>query len=169
MPSPELDLVAVNSYVSGNIDRFHTHRLRLLEKLTLNALLTKNPYLFRAKNVLYAQEFIEDLLGALLPASEERAFGGFLEDLAIFVSKAMKGAWKSGIPGIDLEFIEDQKHYLVSVKSGPKWGNSSQQSKQAANFEKAVGVSNNPVIKSMSSQSWASVMAGRKQAMCGVR
>jgi hypothetical protein len=42
--------------------------------------------------------------------------------------------------GIDLEFERDNVHYLVSVKSGPNWGNSSQQKKQETDFQNAVKV-----------------------------
>jgi len=51
-----------------------------------------------------------------------------------------RGARKSGIQGIDLEFEDETKHYLVSVKSGPKWGNSRQQRDQARDFETAVRI-----------------------------
>ena len=36
--------------------------------------------------------------------------------------------------------MDNGKLYLVSVKSGPSWGNASQQTKQAQNFETAVRV-----------------------------
>ena len=137
----KLDLKAVEAFVNRNIDAFHTERLRLLQQKTLPELLkAKNPYLFRAKNLLLAQEFVEEVLVAHISSSEERAFGGFLEDLAIFVSEMTRGARKSGIQGIDLEFEDETKHYLVSVKSGPKWGNSRQQRDQARDFETAVRI-----------------------------
>jgi hypothetical protein len=31
-----------------------------------------------------------------------------------------------GIPGIDLEFEDDEVKYIVSIKSGPNWGNKGQ-------------------------------------------
>jgi hypothetical protein len=88
--------------------------------------------------MLLAQEFIEEVLNARLAASEEGAFGGVLEDLAIFVSEMMKGGRKSGITGIDLEFKAGRRHSIVSVKSGPNWGNDGQQTKQQMDFEKAI-------------------------------
>jgi type II restriction endonuclease EcoO109I-like protein len=141
MAPTKFNLNAVGKYVSENIDCFHNKRLELLQALTLFDLVrAKNPYLFRAKNILLAQDFVQEVLAAHLSASEERAFGSFLEDLAIFISGMTKGAWKSGAAGIDLEFIEMGKHYLVSVKSGAKWGNSSQQADQEANFKRAMRV-----------------------------
>ena len=47
---------------------------------------------------------------------------------------------KSAATGIDLEFVSKGTHYLVSVKSGPNWGNSSQQEKQERDFQIAVKV-----------------------------
>jgi len=39
---------------------------------------------------------------------------------------------------VDLEFENKGISYIVSVKSGPNWGNSSQQSKLAEDLQKAV-------------------------------
>jgi len=43
--------------------------------------------LFRAKNILTAGELMEGLRDAFLSSSEEKLFGDFLEDLAVFVAK----------------------------------------------------------------------------------
>ena len=50
---------------------------------------------------------------------------------------AAYGGRKSGIEGIDLEFERDGIRYLVSVKSGPNWGNSSQIKKMRDYFRQA--------------------------------
>jgi len=44
---------------------------------------------------------------------------------------------KSSTEGIDLEFSKDGIRYIVSIKSGPNWGNSSQINKMKDNFKKA--------------------------------
>lgn len=49
----------------------------------------------------------------------------------------MYGGWKSGIPGIDLEFDHESVRYIVNIKSGPNWGNSSQISKMKSDFKTA--------------------------------
>ncbi len=49
----------------------------------------------------------------------------------------MYGGWKSGIPGIDLEFDYESVRYIVNIKSGPNWGNSSQISKMKSDFKTA--------------------------------
>ncbi|MDD2198634.1 MAG: PmeII family type II restriction endonuclease [Bacteroidales bacterium] len=45
--------------------------------------------------------------------------------------------WKSGIVGVDLEFDKDNTRYIVNIKSGPNWGNSSQISKMISDFKTA--------------------------------
>ena len=133
-----LDLKAVEEHVNKNIVDFHDRRLKSLEDLTLSKLLKKNPYLFRAKNVMTAAELISGFLDAFLSSSEEKLFGDFLEDLAVFVAQQTSGGHKSTAPGVDLEFFNKSIHYVVSVKSGPNWGNSSQQSKLEQDLRNAV-------------------------------
>ncbi len=134
----QLDLNLVCNYVNENIVYFHKRRLKSLEELKLGKLLKKNPYLFKAKNIQTAEGLIDNLLEAFLSSSEEKLFGDFLEDLAIFIASMTCDGHKSSATGIDLEFINDNVHYLVSIKSGPNWGNSSQQTKLEQDFKKAV-------------------------------
>lgn len=133
-----LNLDEITQYVNDNIDDFHNQRLRILSSLTLPTLVSKNPYLFRAKNITKASELVEGTMSALLSSSEEEQFGRFLEGLAIFVAERAMGGVKSSAPGVDLEFVNDGVHYVVSIKSGPKWGNSSQQKKLAEDLQKAL-------------------------------
>jgi hypothetical protein len=100
----------------------------------------KNPYLFKAKNITVATDLVKNLLDALLYASEEKIFGNFLEDLAIFISSETCNGKKSSAKGVDLEFENAGVHYVVSIKSGPSWGNSSQQARQEHDLKTAVAV-----------------------------
>lgn len=134
-----LDIEKINAFVNTNIEIFHNNKLKSLENINLNKILKKkNPYLFKAKNITLASEFINEILDAFLSASEEKLFGDFLEELAIFVSSSSCNGRKSSATGIDLEFNKEYMHYIVSVKSGTSWGNSSQQKKQIEDFNKAV-------------------------------
>jgi len=133
-----LDLDEVRRYVNENIVAFHQHRIRRLEQLRLAQLLRKNPYLFRAKNIRTAGELIEGLPEAFLSSSEEKIFGDFLEGLAVFVAGKTCAGYKSTAPGVDLEFFNRDCHYVVSIKSGPSWGNSSQQRKVAEDLSNAT-------------------------------
>ena len=102
----------------------------------------KNPYLFKAKHGTTASEFIQSVLGAFLSSQEETQFGGFLERLAIFICSKVYGGHKSSAAGMDLEFERDNILYIVSIKSGPNWGNSGQVEKLRTNFVKAKRILN---------------------------
>jgi len=133
-----LNLKNVVKYVEDNIGIFHTKRISSLDTLSLNKVLKrKNPYLFKAKHVLTAEEIIRGLVDAHISSNEETIFGDWLEGLAIFINNKVYGGRKSGIKGIDLEFDQDGSRYIVNIKSGPNWGNSSQISKMKADFKTA--------------------------------
>ncbi len=128
----------ITDYVAANIQTFHQKRLDSLQKLRLlDVIRRKNPYLFKAKNINTAQDFVKTILDAFLSSQEEGIFGGFLEELAIFICSHVYGGQKSSAEGIDLEFEKDNIRYIVSIKSGPNWGNSSQVAKLRDNFRKA--------------------------------
>ena len=125
-------------YVEANIQFFHQRRLENLQKLKLmDVVKKKNPYLFKAKNINTASEFVKTILDARLSSQEETIFGDFLEGLAIFICSRVYGGQKSSAEGIDLEFEKDSIRYIVSIKSGPNWGNSSQVARLKDNFTKA--------------------------------
>ncbi len=134
----ELNLNEVSEFVNENIVGFHQRKVNSLERLNIAKLLKKNPYLFRAKYINTANELISNLLDAYLSSSEEKLFGDFLEELAVFIAERTCHGHKSGAPGIDLEFINDNTHYVISIKSGPNWGNSSQQRRLEQDFKDAV-------------------------------
>jgi hypothetical protein len=133
-----VSLNEVQEFVNETIVDFHQRKINSLENLKLEKLLTKNPYLFRAKNILTSEALIANLLDAFLSSSEEKLFGDFLESLAVFIAGQTCGGYKSSAPGVDLEFINQEIHYIVSIKSGPNWGNSSQQRKLEEDLRNAV-------------------------------
>jgi hypothetical protein len=131
----------IRKHVESNIGTFHQKRLQGIETLKLsNILKRKNPYLFKAKNILKAQDLVQSLTDAYLSSQEETIFGDFLEGLAIFINGKVYGGTKSASEGIDLEFDTDGIRYIVSIKSGPNWGNSSQINKLKDNFTRAKRV-----------------------------
>lgn len=133
-----LNLDEVSNFVNLEIVDFHNRRINSLDGLRLDTLLRKNPYLFRAKNMTTAGQLIDGFLDAFLSSSEEKLFGDFLEKLAIFIAGKTCGGQKSAATGVDLEFTDDSVEYVVSIKSGTNWGNSSQQRKLAQDLQKAV-------------------------------
>ncbi len=134
----KLNLKDVSQYVEKNIGTFHQKRIAGLNDLKLKRVLSKkNPYLFKAKYVLTAQDIIKSLTDAFISSQEETIFGDWLEGLAIFINNKVYSGRKSGIPGIDLEFDKDNVRYIVTIKSGPNWGNSSQIGKLVSDFKTA--------------------------------
>lgn len=125
-------------YVEQHIGDFHTKRLKSLSNLRLKqVLLRKNPYLFKAKNILTADDLIRFLLDAHLSSQEETIFGDFLEGLAIFICGKVYRGKKSSTEGVDLEFDKEEIRYIVAIKSGPNWGNSGQIRRMLDDFRKA--------------------------------
>ena len=136
---PPIDLVRVQEFIEKKIGpEFHDKKLAKLKALTLDAILKrKNPYLFKAKGAVTANDLIESVLDATVSSGEETIFGNFLEQLAIFICGQVHGGKKSSTVGLDLEFDCDGRYYIVTIKSGPNWGNSDQIKKMQANFAKA--------------------------------
>lgn len=61
----KLNLKDVLLYVEQNIGNFHQKRIQSLDELKLaNVLKRKNPYLFKAKYVLTAEQIIKGLVDA---------------------------------------------------------------------------------------------------------
>lgn len=134
----KLNLKDISQYVEQNIVTFHQKRIAGLTRLKLKRVLSKkNPYLFKAKYILTAQDIIKSLTDAFISSQEETIFGDWLEGLAIFINDKVYGGRKSGIPGIDLEFDRDNIRYILAIKSGPSWGNSSQIGKMLTDFKTA--------------------------------
>ncbi|MFA4890123.1 MAG: PmeII family type II restriction endonuclease [Candidatus Paceibacterota bacterium] len=135
----KFNLQEIYKYVEKHISIFHQRRLNYVQNKVdlLKILKQKNPYLFRAKNVLTAQDLIKGFLDAFLQSQEETLFGDFIEGLAIFVCDKVYGAKKSELTGIDLEFEKDEVIYVVEIKAGWNWGNSSQIRQLNINFASA--------------------------------
>lgn len=141
-----INLKDVTLYVKENIGTFHRKRIQSLDGLKLTQVLKrKNPYLFKAKYVLTAEQIVKGLVDAHISSSEEGIFGDWLEGLAIFINEKVYSGRKSGIAGIDLEFDNNGARNIVTIKSGPNWGNSSQIAKMITDFKiakKALRTSN---------------------------
>jgi len=123
-----LKLAIVQKYIQDNIGpEFHDKKIAKLKKLTLDDIIKrKNPYMFKAKATNTAHDLITAILDATVSSGEESVFGNFLERLAIFVCNQVYGGTKSSTIGMDLDVYIDNVRYLISIKSGPNWCNSSQ-------------------------------------------
>ncbi|MDR0659862.1 MAG: cytosolic protein [Prevotellaceae bacterium] len=134
----KLNIKDVLQYVEDNIGIFHQKRIQSLDNLKLSKILKrKNPYLYKAKYILTAEEVVRGIADAHISSNEETVFGDWLEGLAIFINSNVYGGFKSGITGVDLEFDNNSIRYIVTIKSGPSWGNSSQITKMRTDFKTA--------------------------------
>jgi len=88
----KLNLKDISQYVEDNIGTFHQKRILSLDTLSLsNVLRRKNPYLFKAKYVLTADQIVKGLVDAHISSNEETIFGDWLEGLAIFINEKVYG------------------------------------------------------------------------------
>ncbi|MEW6136220.1 MAG: cytosolic protein [Bacteroidales bacterium] len=134
-----LTIDELNQYIEAHIGEFHQRRIETLEGLKLSTILKrKNPYLYRAKAQFTAEQIVRNIVDAFLSSNEETIFGDWMEGLAIYINSKTYGGYKSGIRGIDLEFDKDGIRYIVTIKSGPNWGNSSQIGRMIQDFKTAI-------------------------------
>ena len=87
-----------------------------------------------------ASDLVTSFLSAHLSSQEETLFGTFLERTAVFIASKAWNARKSTAEGIDLEWEGGNALYLVSIKSGPNWGNSRQIAGMRSDFLKATRI-----------------------------
>ncbi len=133
----------VTEYVENHVGEFHASRIAKLQAINLKDLLIrKNPYMYKAKNIVTAGSMVESLAAAYMSSAEESIFGNWLEGLAKFVSEEVYGGYKSSATGVDIEFDKEGVHYFVSVKSGPSWSNSQSMGKLKRDFIQAVKIFN---------------------------
>lgn len=126
----------LETFVEARLRGFFEARLAKLKTISLPMVLKKNPYLFRAKGVTDAADFVENVLQAYLSSSEETIFGNrFFEPLALKASEA-KGGMKTGSTGVDIEYSTPNTHTAIAVKSATNSQNASAQGKQNLEFIK---------------------------------
>jgi hypothetical protein len=111
-------------------------RERCISLLRGLALVKVNPYLFagRVKNPM---RFAREYLNAKYSSSEESLFGNMIEDIARAILDRIRLGTKTPAKGIDGDVVRGLNRYLVSVKSGANWGNSSSTAAQGRYFEDA--------------------------------
>ncbi len=100
MAIKKLDHKALIDFANAEIVKFHNSRVARLEEVQLHDVLKKkNPYLFRAKDIVGAPGLVSSILDAFLSSSEEELFGTFLEELAIF-GRPNAGAARNLLPKV---------------------------------------------------------------------
>ena len=133
-----LNPVDVYKFMDDGIVRLYDLEIEALKAVELSAIFrNKNPYRSSFNNTGLVSDLVQEVLGEFLFPIEEGLLSDFFAELAIFVCGRVYGGTRCSAEGIDLEFEKDHKRYIVSIKSGPNWGNSSQINKMKEDFTKA--------------------------------
>lgn len=133
----------VRRYLRSRVPDFQEARIGRLKSLKSSELLGENirPYLLNIAPFITPRQRLEAGLGAVLSIFDEALVEEVLKDLANFLcQEAYGGLGKATAEGIDLEFEKADVCYLVAIKSGPNWGNSSQIKRMRDNFRQAVRI-----------------------------
>ena len=128
----------IDSFLSGRIRQLYALLVVEIEQVCLSDILRRSEGYFLAfKNVTLIGDFIQVGINRAISPIEERLFHSLLVDLAIFICGKVYGGTKSSAEGIDLEFEKDDTKYIVTIKSGPNWGNSRQIAAMKRDFNRA--------------------------------
>jgi hypothetical protein len=132
----------LNSYLDITFPKYYSRKIEMIENINLYDLLTNQDIYYQSiQKTLFAQDLVKNILDAYLQSQEETLFGDFLEGVAIFVCQKVFGGIKSRVlEGIDLEFTKNKIYYIIEIKSGPNWGNSSQIKRMKDNFKNAKSI-----------------------------
>jgi hypothetical protein len=134
-----LDRDEVLRFIDENIVKLYDTETGALSRLEVGTLfMGRNPYLMTFVGISSVPDLIADAVDQFLSRIEEELLNDFLRDLAVFVAQKTCNGHKSAAPGVDLEFLNKGVHYVVSIKSGPNWGNSSQQNTLERDLKNAV-------------------------------
>ena len=133
-----LDIQKVVKYVEDNIAAFHIKEQKTSIIKAITSSKKKKILIYSKLSICKTSEqIIRGIVDAHISSNEETIFGNWLEGLAIFINSEVYRGYKSGITGIDLEFDKDNIRYIVTIKSGNNWGNSSQIKKMLSDFKTA--------------------------------
>jgi hypothetical protein len=129
--NPDYDEAEIIKTVALAIKTFYEKLTNKLDDLTIEKLMKKNPYLYRAKAINSATSLIEAILTAHISSSEETIFGQeFFEPIV----KTATGGQKAMAPGADVIIEKVDQIYMIAVKSGKGIFNSNAQKTQQNHF-----------------------------------
>jgi hypothetical protein len=131
----------LNQEVGRLLDTLYAKRLAALDRLTIDRLLNKNPYLYRALGIGNPSEFIMQLMVAFVSSSDETVFGNdFIEPLAIFAARnashedPSRSVTVGAGAGQDIAIETAQSYLAISVKSSKVIFNSQSSKGQSSEF-----------------------------------
>lgn len=127
----------VRRSIAQALESFYGSLIKKIDAIDISTIMkSKNPYLYRSKAMQNAAEIVDSVLQAFVSSSEETIFGNcFFEPIAIAASNGTK----SVAEGIDLEVrdTDNNRLFVVAVKSGTSVFNADSKKKQEDNFNKA--------------------------------
>lgn len=134
---------ALGAKVGELLAKLYTKRLQALDKLTLNILMSKNPYLYKALGLGKSSELIDQMLLARVSSSDETIFGNdFFEPLAMFTARQYASSSNGEIQamvgagaGQDVAIQTASAYLAISVKSGKNIFNSQSEKGQSGEFQ----------------------------------
>src|SRR3989304_548951 len=111
----KIKLRDVTRYVEENIGTFHQQRIASIDALKLSQVLKrKNPYLFKAKHMLTAEQIVKGLVDAHISSNEETIFGDWLEGRGRAKHKKGFRRGKSRISRPQLPLDNNKVRYIVN-------------------------------------------------------
>lgn len=136
----DYDEQVVAEAIAGSIRDYYEALIAKVDEIQIDDVLrSKNPYLYRVKDMQSAHEIVESIVFAFISSSEETIFGNkFFEPLAIAVS----GGRKSTSEGVDIEVDDGVVRTAIAVKSGTSVFNADSWKRQRDNFNKASILAN---------------------------
>jgi hypothetical protein len=109
-----------------------------LSHLGFEEFIAVSPFTLLLRDMSNVGEIVISLLDISISKKQEEIISSLFADFAAFIVNKSCNGYKSTEQGVDLEFINRGIHYVVSVKSGTNWGNSSQQNKLEQDLKNAV-------------------------------
>jgi Type II restriction endonuclease EcoO109I len=136
-----IDQAALQAEVGRLLTVLYAKRFAALDKLSLDTLIAKNPYPYRALGESKPLALIQQMLLARVSSSDETVFGNdFFEPLAVYVAKncftseAGCSVTVGAGAGQDIAIETATAYLAISVKSGTNIFNSQSQKGQTSEF-----------------------------------
>ena len=113
----------INAYLERAFPVYYSKKVAILNRVNFCDLFPNPNFYYQSiQKILLVEDLVRNLLDAYLQSQEETLFGGVKSRV---------------LEGIDLEFSKNEFYYIIEIKSGPNWGNSSQIKKMKDNFKNA--------------------------------
>lgn len=111
-----LNLKDLSTYAEQSIIKLHQARLLNIQKLVLNnELRNKDFNFYRTIQLHTLGELINRCVEHHIYLTEKRMFESWVKGLIIFICHQTHGGFKSNLPGVDFEFIDEDYGFLAKL------------------------------------------------------